>query len=74
MSNRVAWLKWKQKMKMCWVTSRDRYPPWVKAPLYLIIHMCPTAKVHESVGRLAKLAVRPRKFSNHKKTRDFEYK
>ena len=34
--------------------------------------MYPAMKVHESVGRRAKLAVRPHKFSPHKNTRDLE--
>ena len=38
----------------------------MKAPLFLVIHMCPTVKAHESVGRLEKPAVRPRKFATHK--------
>ena len=41
----------------------------MKAPLFFVIHMCPTVKARESVGRLAKLAV-----VTHKKTHDFEYK
>ena len=36
--------------------------------------MCHTVKDREGVGRLAKLAVRPRRFITHKKTHDFEYK
>ena len=40
----------------------------------VVIHMCPLVKARESVGRLAKLAVRPWKFATHKKTHDFEYK
>ena len=32
--------------------------------------MYPMMKVRESVGRSAKLAVRPRKFATHKNTRD----
>ena len=56
------------------IASRDRYPPRVKAPLFLVIHMCQTVKARESVGRLAKPAVRPQKFATHKKTHDFEYK
>ena len=56
-------------------TNRDRYPLGVmKTPLVLVIHMCPTVKARESVGRLAKLVVRPWKFATHKKTHDFEYK
>ena len=46
----------------------------MKTPLVLVIHMCPTVKACESVGRLAKPAVRPRKFATHKTTHDFEYK
>ena len=46
----------------------------MKAPLFLVIHMCPTVKARESVRRLAKSAVRPRKFATHKKTHGFEYK
>ena len=49
-------------------------PPWVKALLYLVIHMCPMVKVRESVGRLAKPVVRPQKFVTHKNTHDFENK
>ena len=45
----------------------------MKAPLFLVIHMSPAVEARESVGRLAKLAVRPRKFSTHKKTHGFEY-
>ena len=40
----------------------------MKALLFLVIHMCHTVKAHEGVGRLAKLAVRPRRFTTHKKT------
>ena len=29
----------------------------MKGPVFLVIHMCPMAKAHESVGRHAKLAV-----------------
>ena len=44
---------------MCWViASRDRYPPRVKAPVFVVIHMCPMVKARESVGRRAKLVVR----------------
>ena len=46
----------------------------MKAPLFFVIHMCPTVKARESVGRLAKPAVRPQKFATHKKTHGFEYK
>ena len=56
------------------LASRDRHPPRVKALLVLVIHMCPTVKARESVGRLVKPAVRLRKFATHKKTHDFEYK
>ena len=60
---------------MCWViASRDRYPPRVKVPLFLVILMCPTVKARESVGRRTKPAMRPLKFSTHKKTHGFEYK
>ena len=60
---------------MCRVlASKDRHPPRVKAPLVLVIHMCPTVKARENVGRLTKPAMRPRKFATHKKTHDFEYK
>ena len=45
----------------------------MKAP-FLVIHMCPTVKDRDSVGRLAKPVARPRKFATHKKTHDFEYK
>ena len=31
----------------------------MKAPLFFVIHMCPTVKARESVERLAKPAVRP---------------
>ena len=56
------------------MASRDRYPPQVKASVFLVIHMCPTMKACESVGRHAKPTVRPRKFATHKKTQGFEYK
>ena len=46
----------------------------MKTPLVLVIHMCPMMKARESIGRLAKPAVRPQKFATHKKTDDFEYK
>ena len=46
----------------------------MKAPLFLVIHMGPMVKAHENVGKLAKPAVRPRKFATHKNTHDFEYK
>ena len=49
-------------------------PPRVKALLFLVIHMYPTMKAHESVGKLAKPVVRPQKFATHKKTHGFEYK
>ena len=49
-------------------------PPRVKALLFLVIHMCPTVKACESVGRFAKPAMRPRKFATHKMTHGFEYK
>ena len=49
-------------------------PPRVKAPIFLVIYMCLTVKTRESVGRLTKPAVRPRKFATHKKTHGFEYK
>ena len=56
---------------MCQViASMDRYPPQVKASLFFVIHMCPMVKSRESVRRLVKLEVRPRKFA----TNDFEYK
>ena len=40
------------------IASRDRYPLRVKAPLFFVIHMCPTVKTCDSVGRLAKPVVR----------------
>ena len=46
----------------------------MKAPLFFVIHMCSMVKALESVGRLAKLAVRPRKFAAHRKKHGFEYK
>ena len=46
----------------------------MKALVFLVIHMCQTVKARESIGKLAKLAMRPRKFAVHKKTHDFEYK
>ena len=46
----------------------------VKAPLFFVIHMCQIVKARESVGRLVKPAVRPRKFATHKMTHGFEYK
>ena len=46
----------------------------MKAPLFFVIHMCLMVKARESVGRLAKPIVRPRKFATHKKTYGFEYK
>ena len=68
--------KVKMEMKnenMCRVlTSRDRHPPQVKASLVLVIHI--TVKSCESVRRLAKPAMRHRKFATHRKTHDFEYK
>ena len=64
-----------ENKNMFWVLeSRDRHPLGVKAPLVLVIHMCPTVKAHEIVGRFAKPTVRPQKFATHKKTHDFEYK
>ena len=42
--------------------------PRVKAPVYLVIHMCPMVKARESVERRAKLAVRPLKFIYPQKT------
>ena len=56
------------------IARRDRYPPRVKAPMFLVIHMCPTVRAQESVGRRVKPAMRPRKFATHKKTHGFEYK
>ena len=46
----------------------------MKAPVFLVILMCPMVKARESVERCAKFAVRPRKFATHKKTHGFEYK
>ena len=46
----------------------------MKAPVFLVIHMCLTVKARESVGRRAKLVIRPEKFATHKKTHGFEYK
>ena len=46
----------------------------MKASLVLVIHMCLTVKARESVGKLAKPEVRPRKFATNKKKHDFEYK
>ena len=37
------------------IVSRDEYPPQVKDLLFFVIHMCPTVKARESVGRRAKL-------------------
>ena len=42
----------------------------MKKLVFLVRHMYPSMKVRESVGRHAKPAVRPRKFSTHKNTRD----
>ena len=42
--------------------------PQVKDLVFLVIHICPTLKGRESVGRRAKLAVIPRKI--HLPTRD----
>ena len=50
------------------ITSRDRYPPRVKAPIFLFIHMCLMVKARESVGRHVKPTVRPRKFATRKDT------
>ena len=56
---------------VCWViASRDRYPPRVKNPVFLVRHMYPAMKVHESVERPMKPVVRPRKFVTHKNTQD----
>ena len=60
---------------MCRVIARrGRYPPRVKALVFLVIHMCQTVKARESVGKRTKPAVKPRKFAFHKKTHGFEYK
>ena len=42
--------------------------PQVKAPVYLVIHMCLMVKARESVERRAKPAVRPQKFTYPQKT------
>ena len=55
------------------IVSRDRYPLRSK-PHYFLLYMCLTMKARESVRRLAKVAVRLRKFDTQKKTHDFEYK
>ena len=55
---------------MLGIASRNRFPPQEKNPVFLVRHMYPTMKVCESVGRLAKPAVRPRKFVTHKNTPD----
>ena len=52
------------------IERRDRYPPRVKNPVFLVRLMYPAMKVYESVGKRAKPAVRPRKFATHKNTRD----
>ena len=53
---------------MCWVIAiRDRYPLQVKGLIFFVIHMCPTVKAHESVGRHEKVAVRHRKFATQKR-------
>ena len=49
------------------IASRDRYPPQVKNLVFLVMHMFPTMKASESVGRHTKLAGRPRKFAAHKR-------
>ena len=48
------------------VSSRDRRR--VKALVFFFIHMYPTVKARESVGRRAKHTVRPRKFAYPQKT------
>ena len=48
------------------IASKDRYPPWVKNPVFLVRHMDSAMKVRESVGRRAKPTVRPWKFATHK--------
>ena len=50
------------------IASRDRYLPRLKGPAFLVIHMCPMVKARESVGRLAKPTMRPRKFATRKDT------
>ena len=40
----------------------------MKVPIFLVIHMCLMVQAHESVGRPAKLTVRPRKFAYLQKT------
>ena len=48
-----------------------RSPPGLKTQiLFLIRHMYPAMKVHESVERRANLAVRPRKFTTQINKRD----
>ena len=42
----------------------------MKNPVFLVRHMHLAMKVHESVKKRVKLAVRPRKFATHKNTRD----
>ena len=49
------------------IASRDRYPSQVKDLVFLVIHMCPTVKACESVGRRVKLAMRPQKLATHKR-------
>ena len=42
----------------------------MKNPVFLVIHMYPAMKFRESIGRRAKLAVRPRNFATYKNTKD----
>ena len=40
------------------IASKDRYRHRVKVSLFIVIHMCPTVKASESVGRLTNPTVR----------------